>query len=85
MKFDAFDSKVTGTIAYFNINKSNLAINDARLIVDYAAGLVDDTVTFTPEASEGASEGVKPYFLIIFPTTSARPGADLTGTPCNSG
>ena len=48
VKFDAFDSKVTGTIAYFNITKSNLAINDPRAIVDYAAGLVDDTVTFTP-------------------------------------
>ncbi|HYC71493.1 MAG TPA: TonB-dependent receptor [Opitutaceae bacterium] len=48
VKFEAFGGKLAGSIAYFKITKSNLAINDPRAIVDYAAGLVDDTVTFTP-------------------------------------
>ncbi len=56
VKFELIDEKLTGSLAYFNINKSNLAINDARAIVDYAAGLVDDTVTFTPGSE---SKGVE--------------------------
>ncbi len=56
VKFELLDSKLTGSVAYFKINKTNLAINDARAIVDYAAGLVDDTVTFTPGSE---SKGVE--------------------------
>jgi iron complex outermembrane receptor protein len=48
VKFELLDSKLTGGIAYFDINKTNLAVTDSRAIIDYAAGLVDDTVTFTP-------------------------------------
>ncbi|MBI5766631.1 MAG: TonB-dependent receptor [Verrucomicrobia bacterium] len=60
VKFDAFDSKLSGSIAYFKINKSNLAINDPRAIVDYAAGKVDDTVTFTPGSeSKGVEASVQ--------------------------
>jgi iron complex outermembrane receptor protein len=55
-KVELLGGKLTGSVAYFDINKSNLAINDPRLIVDYAAGLVDDTVTFTPGS---ASTGVE--------------------------
>lgn len=56
VKFEMFDAKLTGTVAYFHIRKTNLAINDPRAIVDYAAGLVDDTVTFTPGSE---SKGVE--------------------------
>jgi len=44
--------------------------------------LIPDMVA---DASIRSDEGVKPYFLIIVPTTPARPSADLIGTPCNSG
>jgi iron complex outermembrane recepter protein len=54
VKFEVLDSKLTGGIAYFDIQKTNLAVTDSRAIIDYAAGLVDDTVTFTPGTeSEG--------------------------------
>lgn len=56
VKFDFLDSKLTGSVAYFDIHKSNLAVNDPRLTVDYANGLVDDTVTFTPGSE---SKGVE--------------------------
>lgn len=61
VKFDAFDAKVSGSIAYFKITKSNLAINDPRAIVDYAAGLVDDTVTFTPGSESKGVEASLQY------------------------
>lgn len=48
VKFEMLDSKLSGGLAYFNITKSNVAVNDSRAIIDYASGLVDDTVTFTP-------------------------------------
>ena len=48
VKFELLDEKLTGSVAYFNINKSNVAVTDSRAIIDYAAGLVDHTVTFTP-------------------------------------
>ncbi len=48
MKFDTFDSKISGSIAYFKIHKGNLAITDPRGVIDYAQGKADDTVSFTP-------------------------------------
>ncbi|MBC2608089.1 TonB-dependent siderophore receptor [Pelagicoccus albus] len=78
-KFDMLESKLTGSFTYFNIEKTNLAINDPRLIVDYAAGLVDDTVTFTPGSeSKGYEASVQyqpnPSFQMItsFAKTDAR-------------
>jgi iron complex outermembrane recepter protein len=56
VKFELLESKLAGSLTYFHIEKTNLAINDPRLIVDYAAGLVDDTVTFTPGSE---SKGVE--------------------------
>lgn len=61
VKVDAMDGKISGTFTVFNIHKSNLAINDPRAIVDYAAGLVDDTVTFTPGSQSKGYEASLQY------------------------